>query len=121
MNDEETTAEPIEEPPVSPELAAAYWSKCYAEDEAFRAAFDKDPRAAISELVGAPMPANIQLVIHRKKYNELHVVVPAETGPADGVPEGQLEGVNAGVRIGFGFKPEGGRYQPVYDGKGRPW
>lgn len=113
-------------PALTPELAAAHWAMLYNEDESFRAAFDEDPRMAVSQLVGQEVPADVKLVIHRKKYGEIHVTVPADTASLtdDGMSTDELRKVSAaGGVIGGGGKAGdvGGRYRPVYDRDGAPW
>jgi len=74
MNDSEQSVELA----ATPELAAAQWSKLYRENADFRAEFDKDPRKAISRRVGVDIPAEIKIVVHRKKAGEIHITVPED-------------------------------------------
>ena len=70
-----TTEDPIEQP-LSAEMAEAYFSKQYCENPAFRAEFDADPRRALEQAIGAPMPEEATVVVHRRQPDEIHVALP---------------------------------------------
>jgi len=78
---------------ITPEIMAAQWSLLYRENEDFRADFDKDPKAAISWLLGQEFPSDVEVVVHRAKSGQVHVVVPDEI---PGMTDEQLEGISGG-------------------------
>ncbi len=78
---------------ITPELAAARWSVIYREDADFRASFDKDPKAAIAGLLGKDLPSEVEIVVHRSKPGQVHVVVPNEIPD---MTDEQLEGISGG-------------------------
>ena len=47
-----------------------------ATDPAFADALVADPRAAISELVGSEIPADLVIDVHRESLSHLHIVIP---------------------------------------------
>lgn len=87
--------EQVVELAATPELAAAQWSKLYRENAEFRAEFDKNPRKAISRRVGVDLPAEIKVVVHRKKAGEIHITVPEDVD-ADELTEETLRDISAG-------------------------
>jgi len=78
---------------ITPEIMAAQWSLLYRQNEDFRADFDKDPKAAISWLLGQEFPSDVEVVVHRSKSGQVHVVVPDEI---PGMTDEQLEGISGG-------------------------
>jgi len=79
---------------ITPELAAARWSLAYRENEEFRAEFDKDPKAAISKLIGQDIPSDVEVVVHYSKAGQVHVVVPDEIPD---MTEEQLDSISGGL------------------------
>ena len=78
---------------VTPEVVTGCWEQAYREDKSFRAEFDKDPRKAVTAILGVEIPSDMKIVVHRSSPRELHVVLPeAELADADA----QLEGVYGG-------------------------
>jgi len=82
----------------TPEDASAQWSKLYRDDAEFRTEFDRDPRAAMSAQVGAELPDDVGVVVHRQNPGEIHITVPAE-GAAE-VSDDDLSQVSGGVGLG---------------------
>lgn len=60
------------------EMVSAQWSKLYCDNPQFRADFDADPRETLGKLVGTPVPAEVNVVVHRRQSQEIHIVLPSE-------------------------------------------
>ena len=52
-----------------------------SEDNEFRARLVADPRAAIQEVIGEPVPASVTVHVHEESATSFHLVLP---------PSGQL-------------------------------
>ncbi|MDD9886033.1 MAG: hypothetical protein OXU83_02555 [Gammaproteobacteria bacterium] len=67
-----------EKAPVPTPEATAALAKLYVCDAAFRAEFDKDPKAALAAVGGEPLPSDVEVVVHRNESNRWHVTLPSE-------------------------------------------
>lgn len=112
----------VEQLPVSLEIAEAHWAMLYVEDANFREDFDKDPRATLRHLTGEDIPDDVEIVIHRRKPGQIHLVLPEAVDAAGGLNADQLGQVAAATGC-YRTSPSsyGGSYRPVYDRHGRPW
>ncbi|WP_372006789.1 NHLP leader peptide family RiPP precursor [Tistrella mobilis] len=62
-------------------------------DPEFRATMLRDPKAAISMLLGIELPAALDVVVHEETPSRLHIVLP----PAgDALDDASLEAVSGG-------------------------
>ena len=61
----------------SQEAVAAMVADLYAESEGFRAAFDRDPKAAIAEYYKRELPPDMEIIVHRNEDNRWHVTLPS--------------------------------------------
>ena len=62
-----------------------------SEDGEFRARLLADPRAAIQELTGTPIPDGVEVHVHEETATSFHLVLPAE---------GQLSEAELTVMVG---------------------
>ncbi len=46
-------------------------------DSGFRGKLVADPRAAVSEVIGMPLPEAIQVSVHEESLTDVHLVIPA--------------------------------------------
>jgi len=107
--------------PITPEMAEAHWALLYIDDENFRAAFDADPRAAIGNLTGEAVPDDVEIVVHRRKPGQIHLVLPEAVDVAGGLNAEQLGQVSAAMCYSSAPTNSWGSYRPVIDhGTGRP-
>lgn len=51
-----------------------------ATDPAFRKALLADPRAAVGEAIGVPIPEYVTVTVHEESLTEVHLVIPAAVG-----------------------------------------
>lgn len=65
-----------------------------AADPSFREALLADPRAALSELVGTPIPEIVNITVHEESLTSVHLVLPSQ--PAAELSEDDLELVAGG-------------------------
>lgn len=100
---------------MTPEMAAAQFSIAYREDTKFRAAFDKDPKAAISQLLGQDLSPDVEVVVHRSKAGQVHVVVP---DGSSAMGDEQLESVSGGRT---NREPPPGHYWDSFSGLAKPY
>lgn len=70
-----------------------------ATDPAFRAQLLAEPTAAVSEVVGVPVPSSVRITVHEESPTDVHLVIPA----AAALPDEDLELVSGGVWVGSGF------------------
>jgi hypothetical protein len=54
-----------------------------AADPAFRDALLADPRAALSELVGTPIPEIVTINVHEESLTSVHLVLPSRPASAE--------------------------------------
>jgi len=108
--------------PVSMEIAEAHWAMLYVEDADFRADFDVDPRATLKHLTGEDIPDDVEIVVHRRKPGQIHLVLPEAVDADGGLSAEQLGQVAAATGC-YRTSPGGysSSYRPVYDKNGRPW
>ena len=82
--------------PMTPEATSAALSVRYMLDAEFRAAFDKDPKAAIAKLGGEELPSDLEIVVHRNEDKRWHLTLPAME--ADGALDDEdIENVAGGA------------------------
>ena len=63
---------------MTPEAVSAMLSAMYAKDADFRAAFDKDPKAALAKMSGQELPSDLEIVVHRNEDQRWHLTLPAQ-------------------------------------------
>ena len=63
--------------PPSQETVAAMLADSYTRNQAFRVAFDRDPKAAIAEYYKQELPADMEIIIHRNEDKRWHVALPS--------------------------------------------
>ena len=63
--------------PPSQEAVAAMVADLYAGNEGFRAAFDRDPKAALAEYYKQELPPDMEIVVHRNEDTRWHVTLPS--------------------------------------------
>ena len=68
------------------------------EDGEFRARLVADPRAAIQEVTGMPIPDGIEMQVHEESATSFHLVLP---------PHGQLTDAEMTHMFGGGDEPPG--------------
>jgi len=82
--------------PMTPEATSAVLAVRYAVDAEFRAAFDKDPKAAIAKISGEKLPSDLEIVVHRNEDKRWHLTLPAME--ADGaLGDKDIENVSGGL------------------------
>ena len=54
-----------------------------ASDPSFRALVIDDPSAAVSEVIGIPIPPAVRISVHEESPTDIHLVVPAPDRLAD--------------------------------------
>jgi hypothetical protein len=54
-----------------------------ASDPNFRALLLSDPSAAVSEVLGMPVPAAVRFTVHEESPTDIHLVIPAAVDLAD--------------------------------------
>jgi len=59
----------------------------------FRSALVNDPRAALSDLVGMPIPEHIRITVHEESMSDIHLVISSDAR----LSETDLELVAGGV------------------------
>ena len=64
-----------------------------SEDGAFRARLVADPKGAIRELTGTPMPDGVEVQVHQESATSFHLVLP----PAGRLAEEEMAQVHGGV------------------------
>ena len=69
-----------------------------AEDGEFRARLIADPKAAISDEIGQPLPEGFEVVVHEDSPTTFNLVLP----PSPAIAEAELEGVVGGTHLGSG-------------------
>ena len=69
-----------------------------AEDSDFRARLIADPKAAISDAIGQPLPPGLEVMVHEDSPTTAHLVLP----PSPAIAEAELEGVVGGTSLGSG-------------------
>ncbi len=69
--------------PTTPEAFSARISAHYTADAAFRTAFDKNPKEALSKALGWEIPSDVKIEVHRNKDKCFHITLPS----ADAVTE----------------------------------
>ncbi len=69
--------------PATPEAFSARISAHYTADAAFRTAFDKNPKEALSKVLGWEVPSDVKIEVHRNKDKCFHITLPS----ADAVTE----------------------------------
>ncbi|MDD9811938.1 MAG: hypothetical protein OXU71_09535 [Gammaproteobacteria bacterium] len=107
--------------PITPEMAEAHWAMLYVDDAQFRADFDKDPRAAIGRLTGETVPDDVEVVVHRRKPGQIHLVLPEAVDESGGLSAEQLGRVSAAMCYKTAPTNSWGSYRPVIDhSTGRP-
>lgn len=67
-----------------------------AEDPGFREKLLADPRAAVSELIGMPVPEAVTVDVHEESLTHVHLVVPAAPAARGELAEADLELVAGG-------------------------
>lgn len=65
-----------------------------AEDPAFRDRLTEDPRAALGELIGMPIPDAVVIDVHEESLTHVHLVLPVV--PGGEISEDDLEMVGGG-------------------------
>ena len=70
-----------------------------AEDSEFRARLIADPKAAIRDEVGQPLPNDLEVVVHEDSATTAHLVLP----PSPAIAEAELEGVAGGHDAMWGW------------------
>ena len=84
--------------PPSQEAVAAMVADLYAENEDFRAAFDRDPKAALAEYYQRELPPGVEIVVHRNENKRWHVTLPsAEQIEAMQLSEADMQNVAGGT------------------------
>ena len=68
-----------------------------AVDGEFRARLIADPKAAISDEIGEPLPEGFEVVVHEDSATTFHLVLP----PSPALAEAELQGV-AGGQLPYG-------------------
>jgi len=54
-----------------------------ASDAAFRSQLMADPSAAVSALLGTPVPPNVTITVHEESPTDIHLVIPASVNLND--------------------------------------
>ena len=67
-----------------------------ATDPGFRDALLADPRAAVSKLMGIPIPNSVAIDVHEESLSHVHLVVPAKASTGE-LADNELEQVAGGV------------------------
>ena len=66
-----------------------------ADDPGFRDALLANPRAAVSEMVGIPLPEIVAVDVHEESLTHVHLVIPAQTSAGE-ISDKDLELVAGG-------------------------
>jgi len=82
--------------PTTPEAISAMLATMYAADADFRAAFDKDPKAAIAKITGQKMASDAELVVHRNEDKRWHITLPSQEAMAL-MSDQDIAGVSGGT------------------------
>ena len=69
------------------------------QDSEFRARLIADPKAAIRDEVGQPLPDDLEVVVHENTATTVHLVLP----PSPAISEAELEGVAGGHENSWGW------------------
>ena len=79
-----------------------------AADPGFRDALLADPRAAVSELVGIPIPNGVIIEVHEESLSHVHLVITAQTSAGE-ISDNDLERVagGGGTTCWFNFDERG--------------
>jgi len=85
--------------PMTPEATSAIVAVRYAVDADFRAAFDKDPKAALSQFGGQELPSDVEIVVHRNKDKHWHIALP-EVQTEGALGDEDIANVAGGLRGG---------------------
>jgi len=85
--------------PTTPEAISAMLSAMYAADADFRAAFDKDPKAAIAKITGQKMASDAEVVVHRNEDKRWHITLPSQEAMAL-LSDQEISGVSGGTSAG---------------------
>jgi hypothetical protein len=67
-----------------------------ADDPGFHDALLADPRAAVAELVGIPIPGGVTIEAHEESLSHLHLVIPAKASTGE-IADEELELVAGGA------------------------
>ena len=67
-----------------------------AADPGFRGKLVSDPRGAVSEVIGMPMPEAVKVSVHEESLMDVHVVIPASQ-PKGQIGDADLELVAGGA------------------------
>lgn len=80
-----------------------------ARDPDFRARLLEDPRAAVSEVVGVPIPDLVSVDVHEESLTSVHLVVPVSPEAAE-LSDDDLELVAGGEMcwVNLDRRPAGG-------------
>lgn len=71
-------------------------ARALAEDPQFRTNLLADPRGALSALIGVPIPAAVNVVVHEESLTDIHLVIPA-AADNDALSDSDLELVAGGA------------------------
>jgi len=90
--------------PKTAETAAAWVAQNYISDGAFRAEFDKNPKAAVADLFGGELPPGVEIKVHHNSEKCWHVTLPSSQ-EVTAMEDGDIESVAGGflgdlIRIG---------------------
>jgi hypothetical protein len=69
---------------LSRETVDAAIAERIAEDPSFREALLTDPRSALAELSGVPIPEMVRITIHEESASAIHLVIASESSLSDG-------------------------------------
>ena len=64
-------------------------------DPGFRGKLVSDPRAAISDVIGMPLPEAVKVSVHEESLTDVHLVIPAGRSKGQ-IADGDLELVAGG-------------------------
>ncbi|MDD9868625.1 MAG: hypothetical protein OXU50_01845 [Gammaproteobacteria bacterium] len=81
---------------MTPEAISAMLAAMYIGDADFRAAFDKDPKAAIAKISGQEMAADAEVVVHRNEEKCWHITLPSQEAMSL-MSDREISGVSGGT------------------------